>query len=978
MKFKRMLCTLLTAAIVCTMLFSVPAAADSPVIKISNSSPCITADVGQKITLSNYSVVFDDDYLPSYNVAWKDAGGNAITEFTPSAKGVTPLTAAANGKTKTIYVVAKEASESEYVLFELDFSKYTGISQLKELGFTTNKDDGLYVFQNGQLLLGNDSTTTTQLVLPAWLADFGDYSVTTEAKLHTVSANNPWFGLMVRAQNGNGKQYPNYHFRLLAKDNAISFEFSEKTIESTWNVIQNVKDTDDFQRDAYHTYNIRAFENEMQCNLDGAEIACATKATVDITLPDWSTGLIGLTMNQGTMAVKNIRVTLQTEEPRHTDKASVLLNNLHEGNHLRNPIANVQSVTGDINAQLNNTQKVGVALFKASEAGDMAQIFKTCREKGIIPTVHITTTAEADKLLAASESTELKDINVISEKSEVLSYIRKKNVWIRTGLAVDLKTSTLDSKAANELRKQVRSAPATFCVVKSANASRQVVAELQELAVAVWVQVDAQPGTDAYIIEAAKAITSGANGIISGDANALTDVINSNFSQHSMSRTPIMIAHRGNPSQAPENTLSGFLTAYKNGCDIFELDVEITSDGEAIIMHDNTIKRTTNYTGTKKVSEMTLAEVQEYYILGSGGAVTSEKVPTLRQVLEAFKDKDCRIFVELKGKHADNAVIAAKIIKETGMEDRVDIISSSKTYLTQTQKDLPGMSTSLLYTPNLDGKTYSDAVVTLASVLDEIQKVNSTIGLNKSDVSLHFEQAATDRGITVWPYTYNASSSNTGFLSGYDGLTTDTVEWSKDMAKFIQADVSEVSLEGNAAAQITVSAATYGHAVNAISSEKLIVSVLTGKDLVRVENGKLVANPCDGGTATVIFGYPTTTKSGGEYVLYTQPITVHVARTEMPATEPSTVPAVTSAPTAPTAPTGVTVPTDTMPATDGTMPTGTGAPATDAIDMPDDPAKSKEKKGIDGGAIALIVVAVVAVGAAGVYVFVFAKRKNKK
>ena len=265
--------------------------------------------------------------------------------------------------------------------------------------------------------------------------------------------------------------------------------------------------------------------------------------------------------------------------------------------------------------------------------------------------------------------------------------------------------------------------------------------------------------------------------------------------------------------------------------------------------------------------------------------------------------------------------------------------------------------------------------MTLASILDEIQKINSTIGLNKSDVSLHFEQAATDRGITVWPYTYNASSSNTGFLSGYDGLTTDTVEWSKNMAKFIQADVSEVSLEGNAAAQITVSAETYGHAVNAISSEKLIVSVLTGKDLVRVENGKLVANPCDGGTATVIFGYPTTTKSGGEYVLYTQPITVRVARTEMPATEPSTVPAVTSAPTAPT---GVAVPTDTMPATDGTMPTGTGAPATDAIDMPDDPAKSKEKKGIDGGAIALIVVAVVAVGAAGVYVFVFAKRKNKK
>ncbi len=94
---------------------------------------------------------------------------------------------------------------------------------------------------------------------------------------------------------------------------------------------------------------------------------------------------------------------------------------------------------------------------------------------------------------------------------------------------------------------------------------------------------------------------------------------------------PILFAHRGACSHAPENTLASFRRALKDGAEAIELDVKLTSDGKVIVLHDQTVDRTTN--GHGDVRTMSLAEVQQ---LDAGSCFspefTGEPIPTLEQV----------------------------------------------------------------------------------------------------------------------------------------------------------------------------------------------------------------------------------------------------------------------------------------------------------------------------------------------------------
>lgn len=102
---------------------------------------------------------------------------------------------------------------------------------------------------------------------------------------------------------------------------------------------------------------------------------------------------------------------------------------------------------------------------------------------------------------------------------------------------------------------------------------------------------------------------------------------------------PIMvIAHRGFSGQAPENTLASFQKAVELGSDMIELDVRFSKDGQVVVIHDDTIDRTTN--GRGKVADYTLKELKQFDA-GSWFApqFSGERIPTLKEVLELVKGK---------------------------------------------------------------------------------------------------------------------------------------------------------------------------------------------------------------------------------------------------------------------------------------------------------------------------------------------------
>ena len=93
-------------------------------------------------------------------------------------------------------------------------------------------------------------------------------------------------------------------------------------------------------------------------------------------------------------------------------------------------------------------------------------------------------------------------------------------------------------------------------------------------------------------------------------------------------------AHRGNKSEFPENSILAFQSAIELGVDGIECDVHVSKDGKAIIIHDETIDRTS--TGQGEIKEMTLADIKAVQLLNPDNSPSEEKIPTLSEMLEAF------------------------------------------------------------------------------------------------------------------------------------------------------------------------------------------------------------------------------------------------------------------------------------------------------------------------------------------------------
>lgn len=108
----------------------------------------------------------------------------------------------------------------------------------------------------------------------------------------------------------------------------------------------------------------------------------------------------------------------------------------------------------------------------------------------------------------------------------------------------------------------------------------------------------------------------------------------------------VNIAHRGASGYAPENTMASFVKAFDMGADMLELDVQLSKDGQVVVIHDSTVERTTN--GQGEVGDLTFHELR---MLDAGSwydtAFKGEVIPVLAEVLEHFAGR-IGLLIELK------------------------------------------------------------------------------------------------------------------------------------------------------------------------------------------------------------------------------------------------------------------------------------------------------------------------------------------
>ncbi|WP_114936613.1 glycerophosphodiester phosphodiesterase [Mucilaginibacter endophyticus] len=126
----------------------------------------------------------------------------------------------------------------------------------------------------------------------------------------------------------------------------------------------------------------------------------------------------------------------------------------------------------------------------------------------------------------------------------------------------------------------------------------------------------------------------------------------------------IVIAHRGDHVNNPENTLLAYTQAIKDGADYVEIDLRTTKDGKLISLHNESVDRMTN--GKGLVKDMTLAEIKKLKINSKDQAQTLT-IPTFEEILELCKNK---IYIYIDFKEAD-ARAAYAVLKRYGMELQV-------------------------------------------------------------------------------------------------------------------------------------------------------------------------------------------------------------------------------------------------------------------------------------------------------------------
>jgi glycerophosphoryl diester phosphodiesterase len=171
----------------------------------------------------------------------------------------------------------------------------------------------------------------------------------------------------------------------------------------------------------------------------------------------------------------------------------------------------------------------------------------------------------------------------------------------------------------------------------------------------------------------------------------------------------MIIAHRGASSYALENTLAAFDLALQMQIRQIELDVHFSCDGYIVVMHDDTVDRTTN--GSGPVAGKTLAELQaldagSWFGVGFAG----ERIPTLGAVLARYQGL-LHLHIEIKARAERLSQGTVDLVREYGMADQVTITSFQKTRLQEVRAYAPALPTGWLVAE------VSDAVIMQARAL---------------------------------------------------------------------------------------------------------------------------------------------------------------------------------------------------------------------------------------------------------------------
>jgi glycerophosphoryl diester phosphodiesterase len=261
----------------------------------------------------------------------------------------------------------------------------------------------------------------------------------------------------------------------------------------------------------------------------------------------------------------------------------------------------------------------------------------------------------------------------------------------------------------------------------------------------------------------------------------------------------LIIGHRGASGVAPENTLAAFLMAIALGADGVEMDVQLSADGEPVVIHDKRVDRTAN--GVGYVSGFTSAQLAsldagwrftvrletrprlrarvQRLAGGPGGSAFSsipQPIPRLESVLELLSPTGLsRIYVEIKGSESTRPVLLERTlscIRRLGLEDVVTLLSFDHAIVRCAKQVAPAVRTAITI-PGL-----ANRLPTTRSIIRAAEAAGADeVALHYSIASPRLVRALHQRGLQVSAWTANRKILMRRLLAlGVDSIMTNHVD----------------------------------------------------------------------------------------------------------------------------------------------------------------------------------------------------------
>ncbi len=226
-------------------------------------------------------------------------------------------------------------------------------------------------------------------------------------------------------------------------------------------------------------------------------------------------------------------------------------------------------------------------------------------------------------------------------------------------------------------------------------------------------------------------------------------------------RLPLVTSHAACKGHAPENTLAGIGAAIRLGADAIEIDVHCTSDGVPVLLHDDTVDRTTD--GAGDVREMTLADARK---LDAGARqfapqFAGAKIPTLAEVIDLTKGK-ALLQIEVKQQNIEQAIV--EVVRAAGAIADCESHSFGAGVVKAMRVAEPRMAAALL----TDGQRVAD--------WDDF--FGFALSLNAQGISVYYDFATPERvrrgqtrGLSFMTWTVDGESDiDTMIAAGVDSI----------------------------------------------------------------------------------------------------------------------------------------------------------------------------------------------------------------